>query len=671
MIGDDDVAVIGTTGSVDCRVIVVRLFRRSTSASAARPTITSASKPTTATNNGSAPVASTVADGVNPDIDGPANFEASNHPQTGQRTKRYAPLVRGSRGDGTTPPMPDLVIGGRRAGVPRPWRAGVIAVAMLGVAIVVAWFIYRRSVAYDMPGGEVHGAISQVQAAPGAPPALVFGSSSLAWTGGIPVLRTTGDAHGIGAAHGRLLAPLLPAVVNASAPSIEGTVGTSGLLGGSTHGMRLAWRWRFVDDGLIDVDRRMVAGLTRGAVASATDLAYDDLVRVQALLDIGVPSPRTAEGEQHGIAESLTVVARQEKSPQRMWIGRTFALPGLDDGGESAMPVLTIAHPEGRYAWASIGWPTAVGVVTGVNVHGLAVLVHPTRTGDVRATRSARPVAQLARAVLEQAKTIDEAIKLVESTQTLGAAVFVIADGGSGNWVIVERTPSKAIVERNPKQPAIGDVLTTNALAADPENDRARRMLPSIPRAERAARLIAKPLADVTAMAAILRDTHGLDDTPRAPGHRGVIDNGRAVHVAIIDPTTLELWIADPRAGGRFRAFDLRHELRREGDRPAPPADITPDPQADPDRTATLIAARAELRVARQALAAGELERAAEACARARARAPALPEAIELDAFVAQAQGDDARARTAFQAWIDGGADDPKGEERARAALAR
>lgn len=567
--------------------------------------------------------------------------------------------------------MPDLVIGGRRAGVPRPWRAGVIAVAMLGVALIVAWFIYKRSVAYDMPGGEVHGTISQVQAAPGAPPALVFGSSSLAWTGGIPVLRTTGDAHGIGAAHGRLLAPLLAPVIAASFPSIEGTVGTSGVLGGTTHGMRLAWRWRFVDDGLIDVDRRMVAGLTRGAVASAFDVTYDDLVRVQAVLDIGVPSDRTPEAEQHGIAESLTVIGRQERSPERVWVGRTFALPGLDDGGESAVPVLTIAHPEGRAAWAGVGWPTGVGVVTGVNEHHIAVMVHPTRTADVRATRSARPVAQLARAVLEQGKTLDEAIKLVESTPTLGAAVFVLIDGGTGSWVIVERTPSKAIVERNPRQPAIGDILTTNTLASDPENDRARRLLPTIPRAERAARLVAKPLPEVTAMAAILRDTRGLDDTPRPPGHRGVIDNGRAIHVAILDPSSLELWIADPRAGGRLRAFDLRHELRREGDRPSPPADIAPDPQADPDRTANLIAARAELRAARQAFVDGDYPRAAEGCARARTRAPVLPEALELEAFVAQALGDTARARATFQAWIDGGADDPQGEERARAALAR
>jgi hypothetical protein len=143
------------------------------------------------------------------------------------------------------------------------------------------------------------------------------------------------------------------------------------------------------------------------------------------------------------------------------------------------------------------------------------------------------------------------------------------------------------------------------------------------------------------------------------------------VHTAILDPTTLELWVADPRAGGRLRAFDLKHELRREAERPSPPADINVDPSGDPLRASSLLAARADLRIARQALRDGKPQLASEACARARARAPGLPEAIELDAFVAQALGDDARARTAFQAWLDAGPDDPKGEERARAALAR
>ena len=59
------------------------------------------------------------------------------------------------------------------------------------------------------------------------------------------------------------------------------------------------------------------------------------------------------------------------------------------------------------------------------------MFVDPARTGDVRPTRSARPVALLARSVLEECKTLDEAIKLIEGTPTLGAAVFVLVDGST------------------------------------------------------------------------------------------------------------------------------------------------------------------------------------------------------------------------------------------------
>ncbi|HET7501999.1 MAG TPA: C45 family autoproteolytic acyltransferase/hydrolase, partial [Kofleriaceae bacterium] len=455
--------------------------------------------------------------------------------------------------------MPDLVIGGRRSGAPRPWRAGVIAIAMLAVTVVVTWFIYRRSVSYDMPAGDVQGELASVQPARGAAPALAFGNASLSWLGGIAVLRASGDAHAIGAAHGRLLAPWLPPIAAAAAPSIAATVSSEGVLGGWTHGIRLAWRWRFIDDGLSEQDRRMVAGLTRGAAASGVTLGYEELVRDQAVLDVGAPSPRSEEADQHLIAHSLTLIGAQAQAPARVWIGRTVALPGLDDGGDAEIPVVTIAHPDGRLAWASVGWPGQLGAVTGINAEGIAVMVDPARTSDVRVSRTARPVALLARTVLEQARTLDDAIKLIEGSPTLGSAVIAVIDGTSGKWVQIERTPSKAIVERSPKAPALGDVLTTNALASDPENDRARRMLSTGGRVERAARLLKAPLADAAAMAAILRDQRAADDSPRPPGHRGVIDDGRAVHTAILDPASLTLWVADPRAAGRMRALDLRH----------------------------------------------------------------------------------------------------------------
>jgi hypothetical protein len=564
--------------------------------------------------------------------------------------------------------MPDLVIGGRRSAFPRPWRAAGIALGLLGVVLVVAWFIYRRSVAYDVPEGDVRGEMLGTQVAPGAPPVLTFNGSTLEWLGGIAVLRTQGEAHAMGAAQGRLLAPFIAPVIHAAKASIEATVTDEGLFGGFTHNSRLAWRWRFIDDGLSDTDRRSIAGITRGAGASGVPLAFEDVLRTQAVLDVGAPAPRSGEVERHSLAHSLTVIAQQAQMPARVWVGRTFALSGTDDGGDSAIPVVQIAKPTGKIAWASVGWPGQAGVVTGVNAQGIAVMVDPARTGDVRTTRSARPVALLARAILEQANTLDEAIKLAEQSPTLGAALLVIVDGSTGKWVIVERTPSKAIVERNPKTPAFGDVLTTNALSSDPENDRARRVLPTISRVDRAARLVKAPLPDVAAMAAVLRDQRGTDDVPKPAGHRGLIDDARSRHVIILDPASLELWVADPQTG-RMRAFDLRHELRGEGDRAVPPADIAADTASEPDRVANITAARAELRNARAALAKREYRHAAEACARARARAPDLPEAIELEAVIAQARGDDARAKKLYQQWLDTGADDPAAEERARALL--
>jgi hypothetical protein len=411
----------------------------------------------------------------------------------------------------------------------------------------------------------------------------------------------------------------------------------------------------------------MIAGMTRGAAASGASLPYDDLVRDQAVVDAGVPARTSGELEQHRLAHSLTVVAPQAQAPARVWVGRTFSLSGLDDGGDAAVPVVEIVKPEGKIAWASVGWPGHVGVVTGINAQGIAVFVDPARTGDVRPTRGARPVALLARSVLEECKTLDEAVKLIEGTPTLGSAVFVLVDGSTGKWLVVERTPSKAIAEKSPKQSAFGDVLTTNALSQDPENDRARRMLASAARVDRAARLVKQPLGDVAAMAAVLRDRRSADDSERAHGHRGVIDDVRATHVAILDPASMELWVSDPAADGRMRSFDLRHELRGEGDRASPPADIP----AEPDAPRGLAAARAQLRMARAALDRGDGEAAAEACGRARTLAPNLPEALELDAQVAQARGDLARAKKLYQLWLDGGADDPPGEERARSVLAR
>lgn len=569
--------------------------------------------------------------------------------------------------------MADLVIGKRRHSPQRALRATGLLVALVIAAFVVAYFIYRRSVAYDVPGGDPprHELVLD-QPSPGARARLRWGDASLSQLGEISVVRAAGEPFAIGAAHGRLLAGQVPANVRAFAPTLTGLAGNGGLFGDWTHGLRVDWRLRFVDDGTPDRHRRSLAGLVRGARQSGVAVDYAALLRTNAALDIGVPARWTAEAQSRRLTRALTFVAPQAgASAGRLWVGRSFAMPGVGDGGDAAAsPVVRFVRPAGRLAWASVGWAGSVGVVTGINAEGLVVTVHPVSTRDVRATRTARPIALLARDVLESAHDLDEAVKLIESTPTLGAAAFVIVDGQRGQWAVVERSPTRVGIRRAPAEPAVGDVLASQAFSDDPENDRARRISASPRRLQRVARLLREPPADAAAAAAVLRDRRSPEDEGLPLGHRAAVDDAAAVHVVLFDPASLAMWVADgPGAGSRMRAFDLRHELRGEGDRPIPPADIAADATQDPQAVIATRRARAELRLARE-LAPRDRGRARERIARALALAPSLPEALVASGNLAQAAGDRAGMRAAWERWLELGPDDPGTEAAIRAALA-
>lgn len=560
--------------------------------------------------------------------------------------------------------MRDLLIGHRRSGGPRPWRAAGIGAGLCGAAAVVAWFIFERSVTYEPPGGQVSGTVSWQGKSTGlGREALAFRDARLTWRGGIAVLHVQGTGHEIGAGHGRLLGPAVDEAVLAAKPSLDAIAQGKGLWARLTHDLRVDWRLRFLDDGLSDSDRSVIAGMMRGA--GPGDERYQDMVRAQAVWDLGKP---TEASDGTGLTRSLAVVAAQESAvTNRVWVGHAFSAPGLSDGGEALRPVLTLARPQGGLAWASVGWPGNAGVVAGVNAKGLVILVNPARTREVRPTRSARPTLLLARSVLEQASTLDEAVRTLENTATLGAAAYLVVDGRAGKWAVVERGPSRAQLTRGSSPLVLGDSLTSAAFSADPENDRTRRLAPTAARVARVQQLVRAPLPAVDSLAAALRDRRA-GDAARVPGHRGVPFDP-AAQVVIIDPGLMVLWVADPEAAGRMRAFDLRHELEGVGDSPAPPPDLPADPSLEPEQLGHLVLARRELRAARRAMARGELATARELADRALARAPHLPEALELAGRLAGAAGDHAAARWLLQLWLDGGADDPDREQKVRSLL--
>jgi hypothetical protein len=574
--------------------------------------------------------------------------------------------------------MSDLVIGTRRPpSARRNLRAVAIGLLALLVALLVAYVIFRRVVSYIVPEGSVPSARLAVNTDDGSgATSLAFGESSISYSGRLAVLRLVGKPHTLGASHGRLLGESVSRVADSLAPAISATVSTDGLLGGSTHDARLRWRHRLLDDGIPGHQLLEIIGVVRGARKTAGSApGYESFVRQQAVLDIGT-APSASDGHRfRTVARSLSFVATlRGTSGDRLLIGRSFGLPGAADGGVAAARELTVTiarDPSGdMIPFASVGWPGLVGVVSGINAEGIAVMVHPARTADVRVTREAQPVPLLAREILEQARTIDEAISILEHAEPLGAAAFLVVDGNARSWAVVDRSPDQVAVSRGRTPPVVTDLLLADAFSDDPENDRARRFRPAARRAARVAQLLRQRISQPTDVAAILRDTRAPDDAPLPAGHRGAIHDLAAVHSAIFDASGMVLWVSEgPGAAGRFRAFDLRYELRREGARPAPPSDLPAASEFDAGAAAAVLAARADLRLARTAWRAGKRSRARELVQRALARSPSLPEALRLAGEYARQSGDRDDADLFFRRYLTVGPDDLAAEEEVEAFL--
>ncbi len=99
----------------------------------------------------------------------------------------------------------------------------------------------------------------------------------------------------------------------------------------------------------------------------------------------------------------------------------------------------------GRYAYASVGWPGMLGVLSGMNEHGLCLanmeVPRPMRPP------TAMPYTLLYRTVLERCRTVDEAVGLLESTPRQTANNLMLMDA-AGDRAVAEITPEGVHVRR-------------------------------------------------------------------------------------------------------------------------------------------------------------------------------------------------------------------------------
>ncbi len=106
---------------------------------------------------------------------------------------------------------------------------------------------------------------------------------------------------------------------------------------------------------------------------------------------------------------------------------------------------LMIYHPAGRNQFAAIGWPGMIGVLSGMNEYGLSLACME----GPRMARlpTAMPYTLLYRTILEQCRTVDEAIDLLQRTPRQTANNLMLMDA-AGNRAVVEIRPESVVVRR-------------------------------------------------------------------------------------------------------------------------------------------------------------------------------------------------------------------------------
>ncbi len=217
---------------------------------------------------------------------------------------------------------------------------------------------------------------------------------------------------------------------------------------------------------------------------------------------------------------------------------------------------------EGVLPFASVAWPGLVGVLSGMNSEGVAVVVNGGRARQPRT--EGEPVVLGLREVLERAHDTSEAVAILTKQEVMVSHLVFVADA-NGHFAVVERAPeAEAFVRR--EGPDADRVAVTNhfegPLKDDPRNQRVLATTTTGPRRARLDEMLAEVgphEATVQRAVAMLRD-HACAGGVACPlGDRRAIDALIATHGIVADTTERALWVsAGPHLSGRFVRFDLR-----------------------------------------------------------------------------------------------------------------
>ena len=240
--------------------------------------------------------------------------------------------------------------------------------------------------------------------------------------------------------------------------------------------------------------------------------------------------------------------------------------------------------PDSGYAYVSVTWPGMLGVVSGMNMQGLAVTINASKL-EVPSS-SATPISILVKSILQYASNIEEAETIAASFKTFVCESILVGSANDGRAVIIEKTPSamgiyspegdyassRMTAASSGGASAVTRIICTNHYQSDrfrddPVNVENIRVSDSGYRYRRVQQLLdSLGSIDYLKAAAVLRDIRGVDGEDVGYCNDLSINQMLAMHSVIFKPAEKKIWVStSPWQFGKFVCFDLDEVFGEEG----------------------------------------------------------------------------------------------------------
>ena len=209
--------------------------------------------------------------------------------------------------------------------------------------------------------------------------------------------------------------------------------------------------------------------------------------------------------------------------------------------------VVHIVVPNQGIPFVSISWPGMSGVVSGINRTRIAVTINAGKSDHRR--DKGTPVTIVARKILQQASSLEQAIAIATAARCYISESFLIADGKIGQAVVIEKSPQIAVVRRAGyfrHALACSNHFLSPLFQAQQKNWHWPEKASSMQRLRRLRELITRHDGKITptVAAAILRDYRRPGGSDIGLGHEYTINPGLCSHSLIIDVTAGIVWIS-------------------------------------------------------------------------------------------------------------------------------